>query len=180
MNRSKIPVRIENANAEIFARIMKSTASKYDCSVDIDFADGNRIVDFVGDGILLFFEPINETLSECIQRSLQCANEMQNEMGILNAQMKESHLPEFEIGIGLNCGAVVVGNIGTETRAKYGIVGSEVNLTQRIQDQAKGGEIVFSESISNNVDFSLEYSKSFTKKLKGVRSAVTLHVLKKN
>jgi class 3 adenylate cyclase len=135
------------------------------------------IVDFVGDGILLFFEPINETLSECIQRSLQCANELQNEMGIFNAQMKESNLPEFEIGIGLNCGAVVVGNIGTETRAKYGIVGSEVNLTQRIQDQAKGGEIVISESISNNVDFALEYSKSFTKKLKGVRSAVTLHVL---
>ena len=52
MNRNKIPVRIENANAEIIARIMKSTASKYDCSMDIDFTDGNRIVDFVGDSSL--------------------------------------------------------------------------------------------------------------------------------
>ena len=138
------------------------------------------IVDFVGDGILLFFEPINETLSECIQRSVKCAHEMQEEMHVFNQETKESGLPEFQIGIGLNCGVVVVGNIGTETRAKYGIVGSEVNLTQRIQDQAKGGEIVISDSMLNISDSELDISNSFTKKLKGVRSAATLHVLKNN
>ncbi len=45
----KFRVNIENTNAEVFARIMKSTASKYDCSVDIDFNDGKRDIRFVGD-----------------------------------------------------------------------------------------------------------------------------------
>ncbi len=136
------------------------------------------IVDFVGDGILLFFEPLDETLADCVQRSLKCAYEMQNEMNLFNIETKQSGLPEFEIGIGVNAGIVVVGNIGTESRVKYGIVGSQVNLTQRIQDQAKGGEIVISESIFKEFNQDLGISKSFTAKLKGVKTPVTLHVLK--
>lgn len=42
-------INIENTNAEVLARIMKSTASKYDCSVDIDFSDGRRDIEFIGD-----------------------------------------------------------------------------------------------------------------------------------
>lgn len=145
----------------------------------IDVIQKNRgiIVDFVGDGILLFFEPLNETLSDCVQRSLKCAYEMQNKMALFNLETKQSGLPEFEIGIGVNAGIVVVGNIGTETRAKYGIVGSEVNLTQRIQDQAKDGEIVISDGISKLVGKTLNITNSFTKKLKGVKNPVTLHVI---
>ncbi len=59
-------------------------------------------------------------------------------------------------------------------------MGSAVNLTQRIQGQAKGGEIIISESVSNNAGYALEFSISFKQKLNGVRVPVTLHVLKNN
>lgn len=46
---SNIPINIESTNSEIWARIVKAEARKYDCSVNIDFSDGNRKVEFVGD-----------------------------------------------------------------------------------------------------------------------------------
>jgi len=60
--------------------------------------------------------------------------------------MKSKHLPELQTGIGVNVGEVVVENIGSATRAKYGIVESAVNITHRIQIEAKGGEVILSNS----------------------------------
>lgn len=47
----KIPVNMEDANLEILARIVKAASRKYNCSVDIDFSDGNRKAEFMGDKI---------------------------------------------------------------------------------------------------------------------------------
>jgi hypothetical protein len=46
-----IPVNIENTNAEVVAMIVKATSQKYDCSMDIDFQNGNRKAEFIGDEI---------------------------------------------------------------------------------------------------------------------------------
>ncbi len=46
---NKIPVKIEETNQEVFARIIKATARKYNCNLVIDFSDGNRKVEFTGD-----------------------------------------------------------------------------------------------------------------------------------
>jgi len=43
-----IPINIENANSEIWARIVKAEARKHNCSVDIDFSEGNRKAEFIG------------------------------------------------------------------------------------------------------------------------------------
>ena len=85
-------------------------------------------------------------------------------------------LPEIAIGIGLNAGQVVVGNIGSETRAKYGIVGSAVNLTQRIQEVARGGEVVISDSIYQYAGRSLDIRKSFEVQVKGLEERMKLHI----
>jgi len=135
------------------------------------------IVDFFGDGVLVFFDPLDRPVETTIQRAIQCAMEMQHEMESFNCEMAKQGLPELEMGIGLNAGQVVVGNIGSEARAKYGIVGSEVNLTQRIQEVAKGGEVVISSSIYNSSQEHLHIKKSFDVKLKGVHRPVNLYVI---
>jgi adenylate cyclase len=134
------------------------------------------IVDFFGDGVLVFFDPLDDPIEPMIQRSIRCAMEMQDAMGPFNEEMKKEGLPELEMGIGLNAGHVVVGNIGSEARAKYGIVGSAVNLTQRIQEVAKGGEVVISDSIYHYAGSSLDIGKSFEVQLKGLQERMKLHI----
>ena len=134
------------------------------------------IVDFFGDGVLVFFDPLDGPIEPTIQRGIQCAMEMQDAMGAFNEEMRKENLPKLEMGIGLNAGQVVVGNIGSETRAKYGIVGSAVNLTQRIQEVAKGGEVVISDSIYHYTGSSLDIGKSFEVQLKGLQERMKLHI----
>ena len=89
--------------------------------------------------------------------------------------MLSENLPSLEMGIGINAGLVVVGNIGSETRAKYGIVGSPVNLTQRIQSAAEAGEVVISDSVYKHVPNDVRVKREFRIMLKGVREEATLY-----
>jgi class 3 adenylate cyclase len=133
------------------------------------------IVDFFGDGVLVFFDPLDEPIEPTTHRAIRCAIEMQNAMGPFNDDMRKEGLPELEMGIGLNAGQVVVGNIGSEARAKYGIVGSAVNLTERIQKVAKGGDVIVSNSIYRYTHENLNIKKSFDVELKGVQGRIALY-----
>ncbi len=135
------------------------------------------IVDFFGDALLVFFDPLEGRVEPVINRSIGCALEMQRMMEVFNAENRAEDLPELKMGIGLNAGEVVVGNIGSETRAKYGIVGSAVNVTQRIQSEAEGGEVVISEPVYRAAQDRLTINKSFEAQLKGIQGNAKLYVV---
>ena len=135
------------------------------------------IVDFVGDAILVFFEPLNETLVMVSQRAIRCASQMQQAMIRTNEELRTKGHPNFEMGIGIHAGAVVVGNIGSKARAKYGIVGSAVNLTQRVQDQAKGSEIVVTEAVFDHVKDDVAVLRAFQTRLKGIQTSANLFIV---
>jgi adenylate cyclase len=135
------------------------------------------IVDFYGDGVLVFFDPLDGPIKSVAQQAINCSLEMQREMERFNAEMKIKNLPELQIGIGVNVGEVIVGNIGSEIRAKYGIVGSAVNITQRIQAEAKGREVIISDSAYDLVKKDLTIRKSFSTQVKGVNSKMNLHIV---
>lgn len=103
------------------------------------------IVDFYGDSILVFFDGMDASVPKRAMDAVNCALEMQDAMkGFLEENISLG-LPPVTMGIGIHTGEVIVGNIGTDSRAKYGIVGSNVNLTDRIQYAATGGKVVLSE-----------------------------------
>lgn len=81
------------------------------------------------------------------QRAIGCAIEMQNAMARVNEENRRQGLPDLEMGIGLNEDEVIVGNIGSSKRSKYGVVGSGVNMTSRIESYTVGGQILISESV---------------------------------
>jgi class 3 adenylate cyclase len=136
------------------------------------------IVDFFGDGVLLFFDPLEGPVGPTVQAAICCALEMQGSMENFNAEMDEEGLPRLQMGAGVNVGEVVVGNIGSETRAKYGIVGSAVNITERIQSTAAGGDVVISESAYSYLHKKLLIEESFTAQLKGLADTVNLYLVK--
>ena len=136
------------------------------------------IVDFLGDAILVFFEPFSNSIEDTIHHCIRCASDMQNQMQDFNTEMNNQNLPELAMGIGINSGQVIIGNIGSDTRKKYGIVGSAVNITSRIQSKAEGNEVILSQTAFGHVKNDIHIAKSFKAELKGVDAPMDLYVIK--
>lgn len=135
------------------------------------------IVDFIGDAILAFFDPIDRSIVHTTNQCVQCAFDIQDAMDELNRKLAELDLPVLRMGIGIHSGLVVVGNIGSQTRKKYGIVGAAVNTTQRIQGQSNAGEVVVSEPVYTMVKTQVTVRRAMSTLLKGVASSVQLYAI---
>ncbi len=136
------------------------------------------IVDFMGDGLLAFFTPIDEDQISIARSAVACGLAMQGRMTKLRQEAEGKQFPDFKMGVGVNIGDVIVGNIGSEERTKYGIVGSAVNATQRIQSLAEGGQVVISEFTRNLLGDRVEIARQFSKVPKGFHQALTLYVVR--
>jgi adenylate cyclase len=113
---------------------MTNIAFKYDGFVD----------KFIGDGLLCFFgDPIAH--SDHAWRAVQAAIEMQQAVRELGPAIRETlKLEPIVIRIGINTGPVIVGNMGSAERMEYTVLGSEVNLAQRLEASATPGQIMIS------------------------------------
>ncbi|WP_024334237.1 adenylate/guanylate cyclase domain-containing protein [Desulfotignum balticum] len=164
----------ETLSPEIIIRILNQYFSHM---IKIIQDHDGIIVDFFGDSILVFFDPVTGTIEDKVFCAVQCASRMQSEMAAFNEKMRLQQMPGLDMGIGINAGQVVVGNIGSETRSKYGVVGSAVNITSRIQAKAQKKEILISESVYAYVRDQVDITKKFTAKLKGVEGLTTLRAI---
>src|SRR5207247_3932918 len=123
---------------------------------------------FIGDAVLaLFGAPIQRP--DDAQRAAACAVAMQLALREVNAINQREGVPKLEMGIAVNTGEVVVGNIGSEKRAKYGVVGREVNLTGRIESYTVGGQILVSDATLRAAAALLQVGESFSFEAKGFK-----------
>jgi adenylate cyclase len=118
----------------------------FEVMVDVLLKYNATINEIIGDSLLVIFGAPQE-MPDRAPRAIACAIEMQNAMAKVNEHNREQGLPEIEMGIGLNEAEVIVGNIGSSKRIKYGVVGSGVNMTSRIESYTVGGQIFASESV---------------------------------
>src|SRR6185369_3949527 len=79
--------------------------------------------------------------------------------------------------IAVSTGPVVVGNIGSEKRAKYGVVGSQINLTSRIESFTVGGQILISDSTREAAGADLVLGRQIEVQAKGFHDPIRLHDL---
>jgi adenylate cyclase len=84
--------------------------------IEVIQAHRGIIVDFLGDAILAFFDPLAGPLEPLVRRAIGCALEMQ--AAVENENVAEPGYPPLHMGIGLHAGEVIVGNIGSESRVK--------------------------------------------------------------
>lgn len=134
------------------------------------------INDFLGDAILVIFgAPFWR--EDDAQRAVACAVAMQLAMSSVNEQNRREGLPEVEMGIGVNTGEVVVGNIGSHQRTKYDVVGSHVNLTFRIESYAVGGQILISEATLTDAGPTVRIYESMEVEVKGFEKSLILYDL---
>ncbi len=132
------------------------------------------IDEFIGDAIFILFGAPTWKEDDA-QRAVACAVAMQLAMGGINEQNKQEDLPELEMGIGIHTGQVVLGNIGSPERMKYGVVGSQVNLTSRVQSYTTGGQILISETTRQEVGRILKPGRQMEIKAKGIEHPIALY-----
>ncbi|MBD2448124.1 adenylate/guanylate cyclase domain-containing protein [Nostoc sp. FACHB-152] len=135
---------------------------------------GGTINDIMGDGLVIFFGAPIQKLDDT-ERAVACAVAMQQAMETVNQKNRELNLPQLQMGIGINTGEVVVGNIGSEEHIKYTAIGSHVNLASRIESCTTGGQILISETTYNEISDIIKFKGKIETFMKGFDSAVTLY-----
>jgi adenylate cyclase len=125
-------------------KVIKVLNRHFSCMINVIEKHEGIIVDFYGDSVLAFFNGVDSDVAARAADAVKCALEMQRECEDVSNRNATEGLPVLGMGIGIHTGEVVVGNIGSETRAKYGIVGSAVNETDRIQSLSKAGTVLIS------------------------------------
>jgi class 3 adenylate cyclase len=110
---------------------------------------GGMLDKFAGDAVMAVFgapKPITDHAA----RALECAVVMQHRQSELNREATNLGLPGTDIGIGVNSGTVVAGLVGGMGRVDYTVIGDTVNVAQRLQSIAGGGEILVSAATLTN------------------------------
>jgi adenylate cyclase len=115
--------------------------------VPIVFAHKGTIDKFVGDMIMaLFGAPVHD--DRHADHAVQAATAMVRELDALNAEWRSHGRPALDIGIGINTGDMVAGNVGSDTIMSYTVIGDQVNLGARLESLNKeyGTRILISET----------------------------------
>jgi adenylate cyclase len=116
--------------------------------VDIVFEFGGTLDKFRGDGVMAFFgAPIRR--EDDPANAVRCALAMQERLKDITFEK----FPDLRLrmGIGINTGIVIVGNIGSERRTDYTVIGNEVNIAQRFESNAGPGQILITGSTYEHV-----------------------------
>jgi adenylate cyclase len=130
-----------------------------------------------GDSILAVFGVPEKNETDPF-RAVACAIAMQNALDELNNTFIREGYPPLEMGIGINTGSVVVGNIGSEVRMKYAVVGSAVNAASRIESSTVGRQILLGESTYNRVKERVVCERPKTFMMKGLRRPMVVYPVK--
>jgi adenylate cyclase len=115
----------------------------FEAMVEIAFHYEGTVDKFMGDGLMIFFgdpEPQPDHAVRCVRMAI----DMQKRIRELDLKWQQSGQPPIQARIGINTGVVVVGNMGSERRLSYTVLGSDVNLAQRFEANAPVGGILIS------------------------------------
>ena len=156
--------------------VLKVINRYLDKMVKIIMRHGGTIDEFTGDGILVLFGA-PRFIEDAAERAVRCALDMQKAVPELNKENFVLGLPELRMGIGINSGRLVVGNIGSEERKKYGAIGSAINIAFRVEAQTdrNGGEILITQAVRERIDGDMELGPPRTVPLKGIEKPMGLY-----
>jgi adenylate cyclase len=128
----------------------------FEAMIDVVFAHNGTLDKIIGDELMVLYGVPLKNKNDS-QSAVNSALSMFKALEKFNNQMEKENLPKLEIGIGVNFGKVVSGNIGSERQMNYTVIGDAVNLASRLCSHAKSGEVLISKSVFER----LEVNKGF-------------------
>ncbi len=145
--------------------------------VGIVFEHGGTLDKFMGDAIMaLWGAPVAS--DDDADRAMRAAIEMMGVLGELNEKWSSEGKPHVEIGIGINFGEVFAGNIGSEQRMEYTVIGDPVNIASRLCSKADGGQVIISEPFYNELKAPPEVEALEPLELRGKSETVPVYQVK--
>ena len=118
--------------------------------IDVIFKHNGTLDKIIGDELMVLYGVPLKTDNDP-QNAVNSAIEMLFSLENFNKKMKSEGLPKLEIGIGINFGNVVSGNIGSDQQMNYTVIGDNVNQAARFCSHARPNEIIISESVYDNI-----------------------------
>lgn len=144
--------------------------------IDIVFTYGGVLNKFIGDAIMVTFNaPLDQKYHEL--RAIFTGLEIQRQIASINRTRIARSEPQINIGIGINTGEAVAGNVGSAARLEYTVIGSGVNLAQRIESSTEKGQLHISETTYTAVKDFVEVIKLEPVKVKGIAEPVQLYAV---
>ncbi|MEA2568244.1 MAG: hypothetical protein QOI24_245 [Acidobacteriota bacterium] len=149
----------------------------FSCAVESIFAYGGTLDKFIGDAVMAFFgAPIPQ--DDHADRAVLAGLMMQRLVGDWNAERAKTDLAPVFIRIGINSGPAVVGNVGTEKRVDYTVLGSAVNIASRLESGvAKPGQLVISKNTLERIIGSFEMEPLGDFALKGLQQKMPVYAV---
>ena len=146
---------------------------------DVIISNGGTIDKFMGDCIMAFWNaPIENKKHR--EMAVKSALEMTVALAELNMHLQAEGLPQINIGIGINTGDALVGNMGSEQRFDYSVIGDAVNLASRLESSSKtlGKTIVIGEDTRHTIEtaYPFDYIDSIT--VKGKTEEIKVYTIK--
>jgi adenylate cyclase len=144
-------------------------------SSDAVFSREGTIDKFIGDAVMAFFgAPIDQP--DHAERAVAAALKMRDEVEFWNTQRAEAGEPRIEIRIALNTGEAIVGEIGSERRVDYTVLGNSVNMAARMEEfVATPGDIVVGPNTYEAVRDKYKVARLGHYSLKGLSSPVPMY-----
>ncbi len=128
----------------------------------------------IGDAVMAVFgAPVND--SDASNKAIKTALEMQQAMKAFNDERHAQGQETFEIGIGINTGVVVAGNIGSTQQFSYTVIGDEVNLASRMCSTAKKGQVIVTEATFRKTKWQFEFNRLEPVTVKNVSQPVQIY-----
>src|SRR5579864_4033347 len=160
MSETMEPGRVVEILNEYFTRV-----------TDVIFDNGGTLDKYIGDAVMAVFgAPISK--GNDAAAAVNSAIQIQRLLVELNRDAAARHWPELRVGIGINTGSAIAGNIGSPRRLDYTVVGDAVNTAQRLMTNAAGGQILISESTARKLGKTFDLERLPELKVKGRSEAV--------
>jgi adenylate cyclase len=126
----------------------------FSAMVECVFENGGTLDKFIGDALMASWGSLESSgARQDAIASVRAALSMQNKIRFLNKIWNERGWPELRVGMAINHGEVVVGNIGSPQRMEFTLIGDAVNVSWKLQEMTKrtGTELIVSESVASLV-----------------------------
>jgi adenylate cyclase len=145
--------------------------------VEIIFRHGGTLDKFIGDAIMALWGAPFSTEDDA-DKAMRAAIDMQRKLIELNEHWQQTGKPPVQIGIGINAGQVFAGNIGSEQRLEYTVLGDAVNTASRLCSNAAKHEIMISELFYKRLKFPPEVEAREPIKVKNKAKPVPIFLAK--